>query len=171
VLALLQSGKHKDETPEERARRKAEKRAKKEALAQKEKELFGYNLENNVFGDRNLTEVFVWKKKIEKEIQKGADPRQFTKAELKKKQLALRDEIEKARKAREQREIEKVLLEQQREMERRGLYEENIEGWEKKEEEFHQKMVRSGVHFPLRGFLSGGVFTFWENFRSFLSGR
>ena len=83
MLALLQSGKHKDETPEERARRKAEKRAKKEALAQKEKELFGYNLENNVFGDRNLTEVFVWKKKIEKEIQKGADPRQFTKAELK----------------------------------------------------------------------------------------
>ena len=51
-----------------RARRLA-KKLKKEAQREAENKLFDYSNNNNPFRDKNLTKMFIWKKKFEKEIK------------------------------------------------------------------------------------------------------
>lgn len=50
----------------------------------------GYTDAENPFGDTNVTERFVWGKKIEKQLQEGADVRELTsKAERKRQEERL----------------------------------------------------------------------------------
>lgn len=46
----------------------------------------GYTNEDNPFGDNNITERFVWHKKLEKQISEGVDPRELGVRAEKRKQ-------------------------------------------------------------------------------------
>ncbi|OWM69664.1 hypothetical protein CDL15_Pgr025513 [Punica granatum] len=101
--------------------RKAQKKAASVAKKLKSQTVAGYSNASNPFGDSNLNEKFVWKKKIERDIVQGATLDEFSvKAEKKrqKERMALL--------ARERARAE-------------------FQDWEKKEEEFHfiQSKVRS----------------------------
>ena len=80
------------ETPEERRARRMAKKLKKDAKREAANSLFGYSNEENPFGDGNLTKMFVWKKKFEKEIEAGQDPRKLTKENLRRRQEELQRE-------------------------------------------------------------------------------
>ena len=67
-------GKHKDrktdkermkmmETAEEKQRRRAEKKARKMAKRKADETVAGYTNDSNPFGDTQLSERFVWKKR------------------------------------------------------------------------------------------------------------
>ena len=70
----------------------------------KQGEIAGYTDTENPFGDNNLTERFVWRKKIEKSLLDGVDAKDLgLKAEKAKHEQRLL-EIEKVKQQREQRE-------------------------------------------------------------------
>eukprot|EP00741_Cyanophora_paradoxa_P022631 tig00021493_g21856.t1 len=144
-----------DETPEERRARRLAKKQKKEAKrAEKErsskkedKSFFGYTNDNNPFGDSNLKEQFVWKKKNEKLVELGVDPQALSKERERLRREELRREIDKVKKRREEREEEKMRWEEERSRlarEREGM---SFQEWEKKEDEFHlkQAIIRSEI--------------------------
>jgi len=101
------------ETAEERAARKAAKEAKKIA------QVFGYTNDSNPFGDSNLHEQFIWRKKEQGGGGGGgggssssSSKKDRSKVEESQRRLELVKEIEKVRKRREDRERE--LEEQER---------------------------------------------------------
>jgi hypothetical protein len=117
---------------------------------QEEKTLFGYTNEDNPFNDQNLTRTFIWKKKYEKEVANGADPRKLTKERIRKEQEALRAEIEKVKERRARREQEKFELEKMREMmEREKDIGDNLD-WEEKEEKFHLQQAAARSEIRIR---------------------
>ena len=63
------------ETPEEKYRRRMEKKTKKAERKSKDEALLGYTNESNPFGDANLSESFVWKKKVDKLAEEGTHHR------------------------------------------------------------------------------------------------
>jgi len=134
------------ETEEERRARRLAKKEKKMAKAKKREEsYFGYTNQNNPFGDDNLTELFIWKKKYEQEGVKNESLRKVVQNHLKKKQSELGREIEKTRDRRRQRQQEQETLEAlQAELAREREIEANI-GWAEKEEQFHKEqcVIRS----------------------------
>jgi len=75
----------------------------------------GYSDEANPFNDQNLSKPFVWKKKLEKEVEMGRDPASITREALKKRQEETVAEIEKVKERRKQREREKLDMELLRE--------------------------------------------------------
>ena len=86
------------ETPEEKRLRRLQK---KEAKERKQKDQMGYDSElltytnmDNPFGDSNLLEKFVWQKKLIKE-GKGDLSKEEIDREIRMKQMANRDELEK----------------------------------------------------------------------------
>lgn len=101
-------------------------------------EMFGYTADNNPFGDANLTETFVWKKKIQKEVDTGVRTSAPTKTEQRAARDALVDEIERAKARRIAREKEKEEMERLRAEESRLRDAEQYAGWERQEEEFHR---------------------------------
>ena len=113
----------------------------------KQGEVAGYTDAENPFGDANLTERFVWHKKIEKSLMSGVDAKELgLKAERRRHEERLK-EIEKVKQQREQRERERVEKEEEREiMAREEALIEAVE-LEKKEEEFHlqQAKMRSDI--------------------------
>ncbi|XP_078181118.1 cactus-binding carboxy-terminal, cactin [Carex rostrata] len=141
--------KDRDITEEEILEYKA-KRAQKEALKVAKKlkssSVSGYCNESNPFGDPNLTESFVWRKKIEREVIQGNDPEISVKAE-RKRQKERMAEIEKVKKRREERAIERAQREEELAMLARERAKAEYQDWEKKEEEFHfdQSKVRSKI--------------------------
>lgn len=135
------------ENSEEQRRHRAAKMAKKLAARLKQGEIAGYTDNVNPFGDANLTERFVWHKKIEKSLVNGVDPKELgLKAEKRRHEERLK-EIEKVKMQREQRDRERMEKEEEREiMQREEALIEAVE-LEKKEEEFHlqQAKVRSEI--------------------------
>jgi len=113
----------------------------------KQGEIAGYTDTENPFGDANLTERFVWHKKIEKSLLDGVDAEDLgVKAEKVRHEARLL-EIEKVKMQREQRDREKMEKELEREMvQREEALIEAVE-LEKKEEEFHvaQAKLRSDI--------------------------
>ena len=65
------------ENSEEVRAHRAAKMAKKLAARLKQGEIAGYTDNVNPFGDANLTERFVWHKKIEKSLVAGVDPKEL----------------------------------------------------------------------------------------------
>ncbi|KAG4928369.1 hypothetical protein JHK85_054855 [Glycine max] len=103
--------------------KKAQSKAMKVAKKLKTSTVSGYSNDSNPFGDSNLNEKFVWRKKIERDVSQGVSIEAFSKKAEKKKQ---RERM--ALLARERARAE-------------------FQDWEKKEEEFHfdQSKVRSEI--------------------------
>ena len=141
------SGDSGSEDSEDLKRARAQKMAKKLASRLKQGEIAGYTDAENPFGDANLTERFVWHKRIEKSIMKGVDVKELgVKAERERHKERLK-EIEKVKLQREARDREKMEKEEEREiMQREEALIEAVE-LEKKEEEFHllQAKMRSEI--------------------------
>ncbi|KAH7855109.1 hypothetical protein Vadar_021339 [Vaccinium darrowii] len=125
------------------------KRAQKKALkvAKKLKTGSGYSNDSNPFGDSNLNERFVWRKKIEKDVSQGVPIDTYTMKAEKKKLRERMAEIEKVKKRREERAIEKAQHEEEMALLARERARAEFQDWEKKEEEFHfdQSKFRSEI--------------------------
>jgi len=113
-------------------------------------EMFGYTAEENPFGDTNLTDTFVWKKKIDKEITSGARARAPTKTEQILEREALMTEIERAKERRLQREREAEEMERLRAEEARLRDASEYADWERKEEEFQLRQARARCFVRIR---------------------
>ncbi|XP_027091619.1 splicing factor Cactin-like isoform X1 [Coffea arabica] len=125
--------------------KKAQKRAAKVAKKLKAQNISGYGNDSNPFGDSNLNERFVWRKKIERDITEGMPLETFSLKAEKKRQRERMAEIEKVKKRREERAIEKAQHEEEMALLARERARAEFQDWEKKEEEFHfdQSKVRS----------------------------
>jgi len=124
------------ETPEEKRKRRMEKKLRKlenqQKHAEKEKTIFGYTNESNPFGDSNLTEKFQWKLKRERQLYLGLNPDQVSKEQEQLRYQELLREIDKVKKRREERELEKLRWEEERQRLARERDSEAYKDWEKK---------------------------------------
>lgn len=127
--------------------KRAQKKAMRIAKKLKSQSVAGYSNASNPFGDSNLNEKFVWKKKIERDVAQGADLDMFSIKAEKKRQKERMAEIEKVKKRREERALEKAQHEEEMAMLARERARAEFQDWEKKEEEFHfdQSKVRSEI--------------------------
>ncbi len=127
--------------------KKAQKKALKVAKRLKTSTVSGYSNDSNPFGDSNLTERFVWRKKIEKDLTQGLSPSEMSLEAERRRQKERMAEIEKVKKRREERAIEKAQHEEEMAMLARERARAEYQDWEKKEEEFHfeQSKVRSEI--------------------------
>lgn len=127
--------------------RKAQKKALKVAKKMKTQTVSGYSNDSNPFGDSNLTEKFVWRKKIERDLMAGMDPKDLSLKSERRRQKERMSEIDKVKKRREERALEKAQHEEEMAMLARERARAEFQDWEKKEEEFHfeQSKVRSEI--------------------------
>ncbi|XP_043710621.1 cactin-like [Telopea speciosissima] len=127
--------------------KKAQKKALSVAKKLKSQTVSGYSNDSNPFGDSNLNEKFVWRKKIECDVSLGLPLEMYSVKAEKKKQKERMAEIEKVKKRREERAIEKAKYEEEMAMLARERARAEFHDWEKKEEEFHfdQSKVRSEI--------------------------
>lgn len=105
----------------------------------------GYSNEDNIFNDPNLGERFVWKKKIEKQLDEGVPLSELgAKAEKVRQEQRLKD-IDKARRLREEREEEQARQQEELSMVERARYAAEATEAAEKEEEFllNQAMLSS----------------------------
>ncbi|KAK6161753.1 hypothetical protein DH2020_005134 [Rehmannia glutinosa] len=93
--------------------KKAHKKAMKVAKKLKAQTVSGYSNDSNPFGDSNLNEKFVWRKKIERDVTQGVPLDEFSIKAEKKRQRERMAEIEKVKKRREERAIEKAQHEEE----------------------------------------------------------
>ncbi|XP_014513749.1 cactin [Vigna radiata var. radiata] len=127
--------------------KKAQKKALKVAKKLKTRTVSGYSNDANPFGDSNLNEKFVWRKKIERDIVQGVPIDAFS---VKAEKMRLRErmaEIEKVKKRREERALEKARHEEEMALLARERARAEFHDWEKREEEFHfdQSKIRSEI--------------------------
>ncbi|XP_055807382.1 splicing factor Cactin [Solanum dulcamara] len=127
--------------------KKAQKKAAKVAKKLKTQNVSGYSNDSNPFGDSNLNENFVWRKKIERDVTRGVPLDTFSMKAEKQRQGERMAEIEKVKKRREERAIEKAQREEELQMLARERARAEFQDWEKKEEEFHfdQSKVRTEI--------------------------
>ncbi|KAK9280254.1 hypothetical protein L1049_013942 [Liquidambar formosana] len=127
--------------------KKAQKKALRVAKKLKTPTVSGYSNDSNPFGDSNLNEKFVWRKKIERDVAQGVPLDMFSEKAEKKRHRERMAEIEKVKKRREERAIEKAQHEEEMAMLARERARAEFQDWEKKEEEFHfdQSKVRSEI--------------------------
>ncbi|GAB0100666.1 Cactin [Sergentomyia squamirostris] len=133
------------ETPEEkRARRLLEKQAKEQKRRERmgwDKEYQHYTNQDNPFGDSHLTSNFVWSKKLEKEGLKDATV-EHLESMRRHKQLENRIELEKVKKRRQERELERQKREEEQNMLQRSREAAQFEEWERQEDQFHLEQAR-----------------------------
>lgn len=91
-----------------------------------------YSNQSNPFGDSNLDEKFVWRKKIERDIAQVLTF--FSLKTERRRQRARMEEIEKVKKRREQRALEKRQHEEERELLARERARAEFQDWQKKED-------------------------------------
>ncbi|XP_020227420.1 cactin isoform X1 [Cajanus cajan] len=127
--------------------KKAQRRALKVAKKLKTHTVSGYSNDSNPFGDSNLNEKFVWRKKIERDVVQGVPIDEFSVKAEKKRQRERMAEIEKVKKRREERALEKARHEEEMALLARERARAEFQDWEKREEEFHfdQSKVRSEI--------------------------
>lgn len=127
--------------------KKAQRKAMKVAKKLKTNTVSGYSNDSNPFGDSNLNEKFVWRKKIERDVTQGVSIDSFSVKAEKKRQKDRMAEIEKVKKRREERALEKARHEEEMALLARERARAEFQDWEKKEEEFHfdQSKVRSEI--------------------------
>ncbi|MED6182126.1 hypothetical protein PIB30_025679 [Stylosanthes scabra] len=127
--------------------KKAQRKALKVAKKLKTNTVSGYSNDSNPFGDSNLNEKFVWRKKIERDVTHGVPIDEFSVKAEKKRQRERMAEIEKVKKRREERALEKAQHEEEMALLARERARAEFQDWEKREEEFHfdQSKVRSEI--------------------------
>lgn len=141
------------ETPEEkrlrRLRRKQEKEKKVKEKMGWDKEYLHYTNSDNPFGDGDLLSTFVWKKKLNKEGLIG-----ISKEELemrnKFKQGENRRELEKVKKRRIERDLEKQKKEEEAFIAQRNKEATQFEEWERQEDNFHLEQARLRSHIRIQ---------------------
>lgn len=116
---------------------KSVKRVRKEIFASE----LGYKDESNPFGDTSLTEKFVWKKKNEYLSAAGLYKKTSTEDQIDRVQSKIR-EIHQVKKRRDEREVERQLLEQQRLQHDKEMHDEEYDTWVTKEEKFHLEAAK-----------------------------
>uniref|UniRef100_M4DFK5 Splicing factor Cactin n=1 Tax=Brassica campestris TaxID=3711 RepID=M4DFK5_BRACM len=141
------SRKPSEEEIKEYIARKAQKKALRAAKKLKTQSVSGYSNDSNPFGDSNLTEAFVWRKKIEKDVHHGVPLEEFSVKAEKRRRGERMTEVEKVKKRREERAVEKARHEEEMALLARERARAEFQDWEKKEEEFHfdQSKVRSEI--------------------------
>ncbi|BHF60671.1 hypothetical protein SprV_0100363600 [Sparganum proliferum] len=138
------------ETPEEkRARRLAKKEAKERFRRERMgwgKEYLGYTNDDNPFGDRRLSETFVWKKKLDTKGLSHLDHETIQQLQSKKMEEN-KLELEAVRRRRLEREREKEEREKELELLQRDKEAEYYKSWEQQEDTFHleQAKLRSRI--------------------------
>ncbi|KAJ7972291.1 cactin [Quillaja saponaria] len=127
--------------------KKAQKKATRVAKKLRSQTVSGYSNDSNPFGDSNLNEKFVWRKKIERDVTQGVSLDMFSVKAEKKRQRERMAEIEKVKKRREERALEKAQHEEEMALLARERARAEFQDWEKKEEEFHfdQSKMRSEI--------------------------
>ncbi|KAL3830026.1 hypothetical protein ACJIZ3_018828 [Penstemon smallii] len=114
-----------------KAHKKATKVAKK--LKSSQTVFVGYSNDSNPFGDSNLNEKFVWRKKIELDVSQGVPLDEFS---LKAEKKRWRDRmIEKVKKRRVERAMERAQHEEEMALLATERARAEFQEWEKKEEE------------------------------------
>jgi len=140
------------DSDDDRAARKRRKKEKKEKKEKKPKEkapklhqMVGYTNTENPFGDHNLHQQFVWKKKVEK--SGGSMESTVSVKEKRQRDQHFFEEIQKVRGRRDEREAEMEEQERLRAEEARLREAEQYHDWHAKEESFHleQARVRSKI--------------------------
>ncbi|XP_044498548.1 cactin [Mangifera indica] len=127
--------------------KKAQRKAASVSKKLKAQNVSGYSNDSNPFGDSNLNEKFVWRKKIERDVSQGVPLDEFSIKAERKRQRERLAEIEKVKKRREERAVEKARHEEEMALLARERARAEFQDWEKKEEEFHfdQSKVRSEI--------------------------
>ncbi|CAN1284353.1 CTN [Linum perenne] len=115
--------------------KKAQRKAMKVAKKLKGQTVSGYSNDSNPFGDSNLNEKFVWRKKIEKDVYQGVPLDEFSVKAEKKRQKERMAEIEKVKKRREERALEKAQHEEEMALLARERARAEFQDLEKKEDE------------------------------------
>nr|XP_018486655.1 PREDICTED: cactin-like [Raphanus sativus] len=141
------SKKPSEEEIKEYMAKKAQKKALRAAKKLKTHSVSGYSNDSNPFGDSNLTETFVWRKKIEKDVHHGVPLDEFSVKAEKRRRGERMTEVEKVKKRREERAVEKARHEEEMALLARERARAEFQDWEKKEDEFHfdQSKVRSEI--------------------------
>lgn len=103
---------------------------------------FEYTNDDNPFGDEKISERFVWGKKIEKQLEEGADVRELAAKAEQRRQRERIEEIEKVKRRREEREAERAALEEELDLVQRERARAEAVELEKKEEEFHLEQAK-----------------------------
>lgn len=138
------------ETPEEKRFRRL---MKKEAKERKRKELMGwdndylhYTNADNPFGDGNLLSTFIWDKKMAKDGLVGASQEELDLRNRQKMEENKR-ELEKVKKRRMEREMERSQREEEMALLQRSKEAAQFKEWEKSEDQFHlqQSRLRSTI--------------------------
>ena len=128
--------------------------AKKEAKEKKKSALrgvddLGYTNTNNPFGDARLTETFTWNKKLEMEGVKNVNSYEQKKRQ-KEKQDEMRVELEKVKKIRQDREIQKMARDEEMELLQRQKEAAMFSAWETQEDDFHLHQARLRTSIRIR---------------------
>lgn len=133
------------ETPEEkRARRLKEKGLKEYKRRERmgwDNEYQHYTNQDNPFGDAHLTSTFVWNKKLEKKGLKGM-PNDELEIINRQKQMENKNELEKVKKRRQERELERMQREEEMVLLQRSREAAQFEEWERQEDKFHLEQAR-----------------------------
>ncbi|KAJ6649824.1 Cactin [Pseudolycoriella hygida] len=133
------------ETPEEkRARRLREKQIKENKRRERmgwDNEYQHYTNQDNPFGDAHLTSTFVWTKKLEKKGLKGM-PTEELEIINRQKQMENKSELEKVKKRRQEREMERLQREEEMVLLQRSREAAQFEEWERQEDKFHLEQAR-----------------------------
>ncbi|CAK0908712.1 unnamed protein product, partial [Prorocentrum cordatum] len=114
------------------------KKARKELFASE----LGYKDESNPFGDATLTEKFTWKKKNEYLQAAGLFKKSSVEQDISRMETKVR-EIHAVKKRRDEREVERELLEKQRAEHDRERHDEEFDEWKSKEEKFHLENAKA----------------------------
>ncbi|EDW65303.1 splicing factor Cactin [Drosophila virilis] len=141
------------ETPEEkRARRLREKQAKEQRRRQRmgwDNEYQTYSNEDNPFGDSNLTSTFHWGKKLEVEGLSNLSSKTVEVLSL-QKQLENRRELEKVKKLRQERELERQSREDDAMQQQRAKEAVQFREWQRHEDQFHLEQARLRSEIRIR---------------------
>lgn len=134
-----------NETPEEKRLRRLQKKEMKE---RKRKERMGWDSDylhytntDNPFGDANLLNTFVWKKKLDKDGLAGATSEELEKRNREKQEENKR-ELEKVKKRRLERELERQQREEEIALMQRNKEAAQFKEWERQEGQFHLEQAR-----------------------------
>lgn len=100
-----------------------------------------YTNQDNPFGDAHLTSTFVWTKKLEKKGMKDIATEELEMIN-RQKQMENKAELEKVKKRRQERELERLNREEEMVLLQRSREAAQFEEWERQEDQFHLEQAR-----------------------------
>jgi len=131
-------------------RRRAEKKARKQAKRQADETVAGYTNDSNPFGDAQLSEKFVWKKKVQNDARSGVYHAKLSKADEKRRRDEVGEEIAKVKKRRQEREEEREAWEAEKERMQREADEAEFGDYAAQEDKFHLRQTRVRSQIRIR---------------------